>query len=73
VGLYGRRSDPLEISNADGALRRDGAEVYPIDGGRYYMPNSGFVMWFRRGADGSVDALVTDRGDGRETVLPRIR
>ena len=73
VGLYGVASDPLEISEVDGRLFRDDSEFYPIEGGRYYTTGAGFVMWFRRAAGGRVDAIVTDRGDGKETVLPRVR
>lgn len=73
VGLYGLPSDPVEVSEFDGNLLRDGNEFYPIEGRRYYIPASGSVMWFRRGTDGSVDAMLTVRGDGSETVQPRIK
>ena len=73
VGLYGVASDPVEISEVDGNLLRDGNEFYPIEGGRSCIPASGSVMWFRRGAGGRVDAIVTVSGSGSETVMPRIR
>ncbi len=72
VGSYGDAADPVVVSEVDGHLLRDDSEFYPIEGGRYYLPASGFVMWFRRGPGGRVDAMMTDR-DGKETVQPRIR
>jgi CubicO group peptidase (beta-lactamase class C family) len=59
LGSYGDPSDPIVISMVDGHLFRDDNEVYPIAGGRYYIPASGSVMRFRRSTDGIVDGLVT--------------
>jgi CubicO group peptidase (beta-lactamase class C family) len=59
VGSYGDPSDPIVISVVESRLFRDGNEVYPIAGGRYYVPASGSVMRFRRSPDGRVDALIT--------------
>ena len=73
VGLYGAASDPVEVSEVHGHLIRDENEFYPIGAGRYGIPASGAEFWFRRGAGGIVDAMVTVSGTGVETVLPRIR
>jgi CubicO group peptidase (beta-lactamase class C family) len=59
VGSYGDASDPVVIGVADGHLFRDENEFYPVAGGRYCIPASNSVFRFRRGADGSVDAMVT--------------
>lgn len=59
LGSYGDPSDPIVIAAVDGHLFRDDNEVYPIAGGRYYIPASGSMMHFRRSSDGSVDGLVT--------------
>jgi CubicO group peptidase (beta-lactamase class C family) len=59
VGSYGDASDPIVVSTVDGHWFRDENEFYPIAGGRYYIPASGSVMWFRRTSDGSVDGMVT--------------
>ena len=72
VGKYGKPSDYVEISEVDGKLYRDDNEFYPIDGERYCIPASGTVFRFRRTASGDVDAMLTVRGGGPETVLPRI-
>jgi CubicO group peptidase (beta-lactamase class C family) len=72
VGKYGKPSDPVEISEVDGKLYRDDNEFYPIDEERYCIPASGTVFRFRRTASGDVDAMLTVRGGGPETVLPRI-
>jgi CubicO group peptidase (beta-lactamase class C family) len=72
VGRYGKPSDAVEISEVDGKLFRDDNEFYPIDGGRYCIPASGTTFRFRRTASGEVDAMLTVRGGGPETVLPRI-
>jgi len=72
VGKYGKPSDYVEISEVDGKLYRDDNEFYPIDGKRYCIPASGAVFRFRRTASGDVDAMVTVRGGGPESVLPRI-
>jgi CubicO group peptidase (beta-lactamase class C family) len=60
LGPYGDPTDPIVVTSVDGHLFRDDSEVYPIAGGRYYIPASGSVMRFRRTADGVVDALVTE-------------
>ena len=72
VGKYGKPSDPVEISEVEGKLYRDDNEFYPIDGERYCIPASGAIFRFRRTASGEVDAMLTVRGGGPETVLPRI-
>jgi hypothetical protein len=72
VGKYGKPSDAVEISEVDGKLYRDDNEFYPIDGERYCIPASGTIFRFRRTARGEVDAMLTVRGGGPETVLPRI-
>lgn len=72
VGKYGKSSDAVEISEVDGKLYRDDNEFYPIDGERYCIPASGTVFRFRRTASGAVDAMLTVRGGGQETVLPRV-
>jgi hypothetical protein len=72
VGKYGKPSDYVEISEVGGKLYRDDNEFYPIDGERYCIPASGAVFRFRRTASGDVDAMLTVRGGGPETVLPRI-
>jgi CubicO group peptidase (beta-lactamase class C family) len=72
VGFYGDPTDPIVIAVVDGHFFRDDSEFYPVAGGRYYLPASGFVMRFSRTADGVVDALVTDRGTGQERTLPRV-
>jgi CubicO group peptidase (beta-lactamase class C family) len=59
-GAYGDPSDPVVIAMIDGHLFRDDSEIYPIAGGRYYIPASGSVMRFRRTTDGIVDGIVTD-------------
>ena len=59
LGSYGDPSDPIVIALVDGHLFRDDNEVYPIAGGRYYIPASGSVMRFRRSSDGIVEGLVT--------------
>jgi hypothetical protein len=59
LGSYGDPSDPIVIAMVDGHLFRDDSEVYPVEGGRYYIPASGSVMRFRRSSGGNVDALVT--------------
>ncbi|HYK41454.1 MAG TPA: serine hydrolase domain-containing protein [Thermoanaerobaculia bacterium] len=71
VGLYGERSDPVEVALRDGELQRDENQIYPIAGEKYYIPVSGFTMVFRR-RDGKVDAIVTTFADGNERVLPRL-
>jgi CubicO group peptidase (beta-lactamase class C family) len=72
VGKYGKPSDAVEISEVDGKLYRDDNEFYPVDGDRYCIPASGTVFRFRRTASGTVDAMMTVRGGGPETVLLRI-
>jgi hypothetical protein len=72
VGKYGKSSDFVEISEVGGRLFRDDNEFYPIDGERYCIPASGTIFRFRRTASGEVDAMLTVRGGGPETVLPRI-
>ena len=72
VGKYGKSSDFVEISEVGGKLFRDDNEFYPIDGERYCIPASGTIFRFRRTASGEVDAMLTVRGGGPETVLPRI-
>lgn len=72
VGKYGKPSDFVEISEVDGKLFRDDNEFYPIDGERYCIPASGTVFRFRRTASGVVDAMLTIRGGGQETVLARV-
>lgn len=72
VGKYGKRSDAVDISEVGGKLFRDDNEFYPIDGERYCIPASGTIFRFRRTASGEVDAMLTVRGGGPETVLPRI-
>ena len=67
VGSYG----PARIMLAEGRLFRGDNEVYPIEGGRYYIPASGSLMRFRRDSDGVVDAIISLRGGGKETVLLR--
>ena len=67
VGTYG----PAEITRVNGALFRGDNELYPVEGGKYYIPASGATMRFRRNAAGEVDAVVSIRGDGTESVLPR--
>jgi CubicO group peptidase (beta-lactamase class C family) len=59
LGSYGDPSDPVVIAMVDGHLFRDDNEIYPIEGGRYYIPASGSVMRFRRTSDGIVDAMIT--------------
>lgn len=71
-GSYGDPSDPIVITMVDGHLFRDGSEFYPIPSGSYYLPASGFVMRFRRTSDGRVDALITVREGGRESVSLRV-
>jgi CubicO group peptidase (beta-lactamase class C family) len=53
LGRYGDAADPVVVSTVDGHLFRDDNEVYPIAGGRYFIPASGSVMRFRRTAEGS--------------------
>jgi hypothetical protein len=72
VGRYGKPSDFVEIAEVDGKLYRDDNEFYPIDGERYCIPASGTIFRFRRNAAGAVDAMLTVRGGGPETVLPRM-
>jgi CubicO group peptidase (beta-lactamase class C family) len=73
VGSYGDPADPVVISVVDGHLFRDTGEFYPIEGGRYYLPSSGFVMRFRRDARGAVDAMMTVRTPGGPEILaPRV-
>ena len=72
VGKYGKPSDFVEITEVDGKLFRDENEFYPIDGERYCIPASGTVFRFRRNASGAVDAMLTVRGGGPESVLLRI-
>lgn len=67
VGTYG----PAEITFVDGALFRGDNEIYPTEGGRYYIPASGSFVRFRRDPAGAVDALISVSGSGEETVLPR--
>lgn len=67
VGTYG----PAEITRMDNALFRGDNEFYPVEGGKYYVPASGSTMRFRRNAAGEIDAVVSIRGDGSESVLPR--
>ncbi|MEZ5293917.1 MAG: serine hydrolase domain-containing protein [Vicinamibacterales bacterium] len=71
VGSYGDPSDPIVISVEDGHLFRDDSEFYPAAGGNYCLPASGFLMRFRR-TGGTVDALLTDRGTGTESVALRV-
>ena len=59
AGVLWRPVRPIVIAMVDGHLFRDDSEVYPLAGGRYYIPASGSVMRFRRSSDGIVDALVT--------------
>lgn len=73
VGVYGSAASPVEVALVDGRLFRGENEFYPTPGARYYIPASGSTMRFRRDASGAVDAIVTISGDGRETVLPRVR
>jgi CubicO group peptidase (beta-lactamase class C family) len=72
IGQYGKSFDPVEISEVGGKLFRDDNEFYPIDGERYCIPASGAIFRFRRTTSGDVDAMLTVRGGGPETVLPRI-
>jgi beta-lactamase family protein len=72
VGSYGDRSNAIAITVVDGHLFRDDNEFYPTAEGSYYIPASGSRMRFRRAADGRVDALITARADGSETVSPRL-
>ena len=72
VSNYGKPSDFVEISEVYGKLFRDDNEFYPVDGERYCIPASGTVFRFRRNASGAVDAMLTVRGGGPETVQPRI-
>jgi len=72
VGRYGSPDDWVEISEVEGRLFRDDNEFYPVEGKRYYIPASGFLFRFRRTANGKVDAMVTLRPDGQETVRPKI-
>ena len=64
VGSYG----VADVALLDGALFRGDVEFYPIEGRRYYIPVSGSVMYFRRDAQGRVDAMITVRGSGQESV-----
>ncbi len=68
VGSFGR----AKISIQDGKLFRGNNEFYPIEGGRYYIPASGSMMKFRRDKAGKVDALISIRPGGRQTVLIRL-
>ena len=73
VGSYGEASDPIVVSTVDDHLFRDNNEIYPIAGGRYYIPASGSVMRFRRTSAGTVDALVTVAPwDGAERVALKL-
>lgn len=73
LGRYGDAADPLLITAVDGHLFRDGNEIYPIAGERYYLPASGSVMRFRRTGDGVVDAMVTVAPwDGPERVALKL-
>ena len=72
VGPYGEPETPVEVSVTGGRLFRGDNEFYAIDGGQYYVPVSGSTMRFRRDASGTVDAMVTVSGGGRETVLLRL-
>lgn len=72
VGRYGPPAEPREISEVEGKLYRDDNEFYPVEGQRYYIPASAFIMRFRRTASGTVDAIVTVNPSGQETVLLRI-
>lgn len=72
LGSFGDPSDPIVVSAADGHLFRDDNEFYPIAGARYYIPASGALMSFRRTATETVDALITVRVGGRESLALRI-
>ncbi len=65
-GLFGGRA---EIRFDGGALFRGDNEFYPVDGERYYTPASGSYLRFRRDSNGAVDALVSIRPNGEESVL----
>lgn len=71
AGVYGDRSDPVEVAVHEGELYRDENQIYPIAGDRYYIPVSGFTMKFHR-KDINVDSIITTFGDGSERVLQRL-
>jgi CubicO group peptidase (beta-lactamase class C family) len=71
VGLYGDRDDPVEVAVHEGELYRDGSQIYPIAGNKYYLPVAAFTMRFHR-QNGTVDSIVTTFGDGKERVLQRV-
>ena len=67
LGVFG----PAVITLQDGALFRGENEFYPISEGRYYIPASGSIMRFRRDENGSVDALISWRAGGSESLFVR--
>jgi CubicO group peptidase (beta-lactamase class C family) len=71
VGFYGDPADPIEVAIRDGELSRDGNQVYPVTGARYYIPASGAMMRFLR-QNGSVDAIGTIFDGGTERVLRKV-
>ncbi len=71
VGFYGDPNDPVEVAVHGGELDRDGGQIYPIAGDKYYEPVSGRTMRFHR-QDGKVDSVVTTFGDGSERVLRKV-
>jgi CubicO group peptidase (beta-lactamase class C family) len=71
VGLYGDPSDPDEVALHEGELDKDGDQIYPVAGDKYYEPVSGFTRRFHR-QDGKVDSIVTTRGDGSERVMRKV-
>jgi hypothetical protein len=71
VGLYGDPDDPVEIAILEGELARDGNQIYPMAGAKYYIPVSGSTMRFHR-RDGNVESIVTTFGDGKERILPKL-
>ena len=72
LGSYGDPTDPIVITAVDGHLFRDDSEFYPIAAGNYFMPASATVMRFRRTPDGGVDAMITVRPGGNESVALRV-
>ena len=71
VGFYGDPTDPVAITSHKGELYRDENQIYPIAGGRYYIPVSGNVMHFVR-QDGKVVSVNRSFAGGTEQVLRKL-
>jgi CubicO group peptidase (beta-lactamase class C family) len=71
VGLYGDPSDPVAVAVHEGELYRDENQIYPVAGGKYYIPASGATMRFDR-QNGNVHSVVTNFDGGSERVLRKV-